>query len=217
MNVSETEHHPRTKRLPLVLILVASLSAGLFGGIWIQRNKASIEDVEATVLEPAAALEKFELTTHSNTPFTNQSLTGKWSFMFFGFTNCPDVCPTTLHTMAQVDRQIMQETNGEEEIQVVFVSVDPERDTPERLAQYVPYFNESFIGVTGKRADINRFTRQLGILHVRVERDGDDDYLVNHSASILLFNPEGQLRALFSAVPHQAAYIIDNFLKIARL
>ena len=215
MNEASTENQPRPKRLRLILIVVVSLSLGLLAGMWQQRARVSVEDIAATVLEPAGALEDFALITHAQTPFTRDSLKGKWSFVFFGYTHCPDVCPTTLHTMTQVEKEIRAAEDIE--TQTIFVSVDPERDSPERLSEYVPYFSEEFVGVTGKRAEINRFTRQLGVLHVRMERDDEENYLVNHSSSILLFNPNGELRALFSEVPHTAEYITENFLKIAQL
>ena len=166
------------------------------------------------MLEPAKNIEDFALTTHLNMPFTLESLQEKWTFLFFGYTHCPDVCPTTLHTMTQVIQKIAE--NGQFNFQVVFVSIDPERDTTERLAQYVPYFDKSFIGVTGKQADLDNLTQQLGILHLRVESEGGGGYLMDHTASILLVDPNGQLRALFSA-PHHAGEIVEDFNKITQL
>ena len=200
----------------MVLILLLALAVGLVAGFWMQRERVTVDDVNATVLEPANSIGNFELITHFGTAFTLDSLKGKWSLLFFGYTNCPDVCPTTLQTLTQVDKQISENTTDDHQMQVVFVSVDPERDTPERLAQYVPYFNQSFIGVTGKQTEINRLTQQLGILHLRVESNDDQNYLVDHTSSILLFNPSGELRALFS-VPHKAKDIADDVLKIAQM
>ena len=216
MNEQAVNNATHIKRLPLVLILLLALAAGLFAGFWVQREQVTIEDIRATVLEPANRIGDFELTTHLGTSFTLDSLKGKWSLLFFGYTNCPDVCPTTLQTLTQVNKQVSENTTGDHQMQVVFVSVDPERDTTERLAQYVPYFEQSFIGVTGKQTEINRLTQQLGILHVRVESDDDQNSLVDHSSSILLFNPSGELRALFS-VPHIAKDIADDVLKITQL
>ena len=216
MNEQTVNNSTPLKRLPLVLILLLALAAGLIAGFWMQRERVTIDDINATVLEPANSIGDFELITHFGTSFTLDSLKGKWSLLFFGYTNCPDVCPTTLQTLTQVDKQISENTTDDHQMQVVFVSVDPERDTPERLAQYVPYFNQSFIGVTGKQTEINRLTQQLGILHLRVESNDDQNYLVDHTSSILLFNPNGELRALFS-VPHKAKDIADDVLKIAQM
>ena len=216
MNEQAVHSSTPIKRLSLVLILLLALGVGLLAGLWVQRGGVTIEDIKATVLEPPNSIGNFELVTHHGTPFTLDSLKGKWSLLFFGYTNCPDVCPTTLQTLTQVDKQIGENTTDDHQMQVVFVSVDPERDSPERLAQYVPYFDQSFIGVTGKQTEINRLTQQLGILHMRVESDDDQNYLVDHSSSILLFNPNGELRALFS-VPHKAKDIAEDVLKITQI
>lgn len=215
MNESKSRQ-PKPHQLMLVAVLVTALGAGLAIGIWIKGSPVSLEDINATVLEPPAALDDFELTTHTGASFSLESLKGKWTFMFFGYTHCPDICPTTLGTLVQMDKLISEQDPGADN-QVVFVSVDPERDTVEKLSQYVPHFDPSYIGVTGNRADINRFTRRLGILHVRAGEEGSKDYLVNHSSSILLFNPAGSLRALFSGVPHDPADLADSFLKILQL
>ena len=215
MNATVKES-PKSRRLLIFAVLITALGAGLAIGAWIQGRSVSLEDINATVLEPPAKLDEFELITHLGSPFTLDSLQGKWTFMFFGYTHCPDICPTTMSTLTQMDK-ILLEQDAEVASQVVFVSVDPERDTIEKLSQYVPYFDPSYIGVTGNRANINRFTRKLGILHIRSGEEGSDDYLVNHSSSILLLNPDGSLRALFSGLPHNAADLADNFLKIVQV
>jgi len=207
---------PKSHRLLVFAVLITALGAGLAIGAWIKGSSISLEDIDATVLEPPGQIEEFNLTSHTGSPFTRESLRGRWTFMFFGYTHCPDVCPTTMGTLTQMDKIVHQQA-PDVKSQVVFVSVDPERDTVEKLAQYVPYFDPAYIGVTGSRADINRFTRKLGILHVRAGEDGSEDYLVNHSSSVLLFNPDGELRALFSGVPHDASELADNFLKIVQV
>ena len=212
----DTTNPRKSGRLVLVAVLVTALGAGLAIGAWIRGNSVSLEDINATVLEPPAMLDEFELTSHTGSPFTAESLQGKWTFMFFGYTHCPDICPATLGTLTQMER-IIDEQGAAAARQVVFVSVDPERDTVDKLSQYVPYFDPSFVGVTGERADINRFTRKLGILHVRAGKDDSENYLVNHSTSILLFDPDGGLRALFSGAPHDPADLADNFRKIVLL
>ena len=216
MNDQAVDNPTYVKRLPLVLILLLALAVGVLAGFWAQKDRVTVDDIKATVLEPANIIEDFELTTHLGTSFTLDSLKGKWSLLFFGYTNCPDVCPTTLQTLTRADEQISANAADEYQLQVVFVSVDPQRDTPERLAQYVPYFNQSFIGVTGTQNEINRFTQQLGILHMRVDSDDNENYLVDHTSSILFFNPNGELRALFS-VPHNAKDIAEDVLRITQL
>ena len=206
----------RTSRAPLIIVLALALGAGLALGFWLQSSRVTTADIKATVLNPPRELTGFDLVTHLGTPFNLDSLKGKWSFVFFGYTNCPDVCPTTLATLAQMDKEINRIKDAGQATQVVFVSVDPERDTPEALSQYVPYFDPAFIGVTGNPADIEALTRQLGILHMRVDEDDSKNYLVDHSASILLFNPRGQLRAHFGA-PHVASEIAQDFGNLLKL
>jgi protein SCO1/2 len=156
---------------------------------------------------------EFQLTDSSGAAFDRERLLGKWSFFFFGYTNCPDICPMTLAMLANTVEQIDQQngTGGRAPYQVVFVSVDPQRDKLERLGSYVSYFNPEFVGVTGEPEAIDSLTSQLGILHANVpDPNNPDNYLVDHSASILLVNPAGELEAVLSA-PHSADVIASDF------
>lgn len=190
--------------------------AALTAGVWLGAVSRSTEkpDVHGTLLDPPRPVSNFQLVDHRGGSFSPASLRGKWSLLFFGYTHCPDICPTTLHTLAQMDGILRKEQPSiRQHTQVVFVSVDPERDSSQRLAEYVPYFNPEFLGVTGDTAAIEGLARELGILHMRVERDEGKSYLVEHSAAILLFDPQGRQRALFSA-PHQAARLAEDLRRI---
>ncbi len=200
----------------IVTAVLFSLAAGAWLGNQVLNRKPALDEISATVLDPPKAVSDFRLTNHRDEPFTLDSLKGKWSFLFFGYTHCPDICPTTLHTLAQMDRILAADPDAHANVQVVFVSIDPRRDTAQQLGKYVPYFNKAFIGVTGPEDEINRLTKQLGILHVRVEQNQGQDYLVDHSASVLLFSPQGALRALFGA-PHAAQRLAADFKKIGQL
>jgi len=215
MDTSESKR-PLTRRILVPALVVAALVAGIWLGNQLFNQKPNLEQISATVLRPPKGIEHFRLINHRNEPFTLDSLKGRWSFVFFGYTHCPDVCPTTMHTLNQMEKLLAGESQANKTTQVVFVSVDPQRDTAEQLAKYVPYFNKAFIGVTGSQDEIDRMTKQLGILHLRVEQKQGQAYLVDHSASILLFDPQGALRALFSA-PHEARRLVDDFLKIRKL
>jgi len=165
-----------------------------------------------TLLPSTRALEPFTLVDDHNRPFTQDSLRGQWSFAFFGYTHCPDVCPAALGMLKHV--QTLLEAAGETPLpRVLFVSVDPERDTPETLASYVAYFHPTFVGVTGKDEELKRLTQQLGIQYGRSPGGSDRDYLVEHSAAIILFNPEGQRQALFGA-PQDPEKIAADFTAI---
>jgi protein SCO1/2 len=173
------------------------------------------EGLAATVLPAPKPLPPFSLVDQDHRPFGPERLRGKWSFLFFGYTHCPDVCPLTLATLRTVHERLTAEPGergGVQNTQFVFVSVDPERDTPEQLKSYVSYFNKSFLGVTGDQVQLQTLTRHLGILYMRVA-GREDHYTVDHSAAILLIDPEARLAALFSA-PHDAEKIASAFLKV---
>lgn len=155
----------------------------------------------------------FTLTRHDLMPFTPDSLRGKWSLMFFGYTHCPDVCPTTLTELAQA-YSLLGEQDALKDIQFVFISVDPERDTPQRLAGYVSYFNEAFVGATGIPDEIKRLTQALGIRYEKAEPT-ETGYVVNHSSAVLLMDPQGRYYARFSA-PHYSEVISQRVLDIRR-
>ncbi len=155
----------------------------------------------AVVKQESKKLADFKLTDHRGEQFDNQRLAGKWSLLFFGYTYCPDVCPTT---MALLNR-LQQEFEGDpvhDQIQVVLVSVDPERDTPEKLAEYVTHFNQDFIGVTGQLDAVFSFARDLNSMFAKAPLDEEGGYLVDHSMSIMLINPDGEQHG-FLRSPHK--------------
>ena len=210
---SEGQVRSRSTVLATVLIVVLALGGGMMAASLLLKPAADFSELSATVFQQPRALQPFELLDHHGADFTNASLAGHWSFLFFGYTHCPDVCPTSMAMLGQVQRNLAKDPNTGELPQVVFFSVDPERDTPELLASFVPYFHDSFIGVTGDADEILKLTRQLGIIYGKVEGSGNDDYLVDHSAAIILFDPEGRFRALFN-VPHQPEYIVTDLQAI---
>lgn len=163
-----------------------------------------IEPLAATVLPESRPLPPFSLVDQDGRPFTNSSLTGRQSVVFFGFTNCPDICPATLQQLA-IARQRLAST-GTAEPDIILVSVDPERDTPEILARYVGRFGAGIRGVTGSVAEISEFTGSLGIFFAK-SGDSENDYSVDHSTAVLVIDKDGQWQAVFSA-PHS----IDNFV-----
>lgn len=139
-------------------------------------------------------LPEFNLMGKDNQPFTLDNFKGYWSYVFFGYTHCPDICPTTLQVMNQTLQQL-----APDEAQGVFISVDPERDTVEKIKAYVEYFNPDMLGVTGDPEAISALARSIGILYQRAENPASkENYLVDHSASILLINPRGELAAVLS-------------------
>jgi len=205
----------RRTALWIVVVAVTAAAVGVLSQHFIHGGPAPLATQRATVLSPPREITEFSLVDQSGQPFTLERLRGKWSFVFFGYTHCPDVCPTTLSALARVDELLRAQPGGHAGVQTVFISVDPQRDTPQKLAQYVPYFNREFIGVTGRQDQIDRLARALGIVHLRTQEDASGGYLVDHTASVLLINPEGKLRALFG-VPHDPKLIAEDFAKIRK-
>jgi protein SCO1/2 len=119
---------------------------------------------------------------------------GKPVLLYFGYTFCPDVCPTT---MAELGRMMRELGDQAEDVQVVMISVDPERDTPERLAEYVHYFHPDFIGLTGTEEQVSQAATPLGIYYAKQEVEGASGYLMDHTATVLLIDKDGSTRMIF--------------------
>jgi protein SCO1/2 len=159
---------------------------------------------------PVAA---FALTDHTGAPFTQERLRGKWSVLFFGYTFCPDICPITLATIRQFD-ELLQEADPEAaaQLQVAMISVDPQRDTPEKLDAYMGYFDADYIGVTGEYINIFNLGRQLNVAFGYTPAE-NGEYLVNHSGEIILINPNGDFLGFFKT-PHDPEKMLRNFRSV---
>jgi len=179
----------------------------------VSLSPEALREAGALVYEAPVTLQGFTLTDHRGQAFTQENLKGRWSLIFFGFTSCPDICPLTLTELSQFYRQL-EEATPETDTQIIMVSVDPARDTTEKLAQYMGSFHEDFVGLNGPYEDIAALARQLYIAHtpppslaqatVAEEHAGHvipaaDDYLIDHSGNILIINPEGRYHGFFDA------------------
>lgn len=214
-----TESRAMKKLQTTVFLLAAIFVAGaaLVGGMYAANTlmaPASLDnrDLGATYLEGGRQVTDFELVDHSGERFANDDLQGQWTLMFFGFTHCPDICPMTLAELSRVHNMLEEEGKGDG-VRTVFVTVDPERDTPERLEAYVTNFRDDFRGVTGPLNEIDVLARDMGIAHIRHDEDGDTDYMVDHGASVLLVNPDGRFQAMFGS-PHRAPEIAEDLKTI---
>lgn len=144
----------------------------------------------------------FELIDHNNQPFTKANLQGHWSIVFFGYTTCPDVCPTTLAALRQFHDLLRNEdAEAAANLQVVFVSVDPMRDTPDKIAAYVKYFGEDYVGATGEYINIFNLARQLNVAFGYLPGKTEQEYEVTHSGEMALINPEGDFHGFFKSPP----------------
>ncbi len=208
---------PATPLGRTLLILLVALGATLAGAVaarwWLEQRAAPPETQSAAVYREPRALPEFALVAHDGSRFDAEDLRGRWTVLFFGFTNCPDVCPATLAQLAAVRRRLA-DLPADQQPRVVMVSVDPKRDTPERLARYVPYFDPSFVGVTGTPEAVEGLTKRMGVaVHVGPERDGV--YTVDHTAALFLVGPDARLAAVFPT-PHVADTIAADYRAIVR-
>lgn len=138
----------------------------------------------------------FTLTNHHNQAMTNADLTGQWTLAFVGYTYCPDICPTTLAALNQAYPKIIA-TADQQPIKVWFLSVDPKRDTIARLAEYVGFFNPAFIGATAEHKQLYPLVRSMGMMYSMSQSTDDPNYLVDHSGSVVVINPLGQVIGRF--------------------
>ena len=199
--VAVTDNRDRNIKLTVagLLLLIGVIVAGFVYQVQKPRvmTSSELKINGAFMFDTPRALPEFELVDHRGEAFTAASLEGQWTLVFFGFTYCPDICPTTMAFLAR----FMGELEGlpeHNDTRVVMVSVDPARDTPERLAEYVPYFDPGFTGVTGEFLDIHRFATALNTPFRKVPGE-DDNYLVDHSANVVLINPRGDYHGFFKA------------------
>jgi protein SCO1/2 len=192
------------KNFIIAIILGTALAAGVF--VATRMNKP-VELDTAFVLPLTTALPDFSLLDQSGAAVNADSFRGQWDLVFFGFTNCPDICPTTLQVLASAKRELT-DAGVTTLPRIVLVSVDPERDTPDVLGQYVDYFGEGNLGITGELEEIKKLTAGLGIYFEKAAT-ADDNYSVDHSAAVLVINPDGEFSALFSAPHVVASYVHD--------
>lgn len=151
----------------------------------------------------------FSLIDHDNNPYGPADLRGKWSLLFFGFTHCPDICPVTLAVMDNAYSRL----DPARDVQFAFVTVDPDRDTPERMQQYLTAFNPEFVGLGGSTEQIAGLTKQIGLPYFLDKTESREDYLVDHGASLFMMDPQGRLVGIFSA-PHEARDVAGRFNRI---
>jgi protein SCO1 len=204
----------------LVLLGVAVVAGGV--GVltaYISRINAPSQTGETLYIDAkhphGVAMPSFKLQTANGGVFDNADLRKRWTFMFFGYTHCPDVCPLTLGRLAVVMGDL-KKAHRAGDLQVLFTSVDPQRDTPTKVAAYAAYFDPRFVGATASPAEIKRLTGELGIYFKR-EPDPFDakNYLIQHSASILIVAPNGHLVARLEP-PHYPKLIESELKEIRR-
>ncbi len=201
-------------------ILILILAVAVVGAaLWLRPGEEpqAVPPELMGVLRPQPkALAPFSLVDQHGQPFGLDGLKGKTSLLFFGFSHCPEICPTTLTTLAAVKRELAKTPGAIDDLQVILVTVDPERDTPEVLAEYIRNFDPAFIALTGDKPEIDSLGKQFGAGYVREEGEAAGEYVFSHTSSIFLVDPEARLIAAFPP-PHEAATIAEQFRLIQRL
>ena len=199
-----------------LFILVAIVAIG--SGLIVQSSKsppAGLPEFKKAILLPSTKpLIDADFIDHNGNEFGIEQFKGKWSILFFGFTNCPDVCPTTMQTLKQVKAKVKQ-AGMWHNYRVIMVSVDPERDTTERLANYVPYFDPEFVGISGPVEATTSFAKNVGILFFKGDEAANGGYDVDHGAALILVNPEGEYAGVITA-PHIETTISEDLIALAR-
>ena len=189
-----------------------AIAIGIAAGLWHRAAPQASIEIGGYVLPTPKPLGRFDLVDDRDAKITAQDFAGHWSFIYFGYTYCPDVCPLTLVELAEVRKKLVERTPAAP-VSVYFVSVDPQRDSPQRLHEYVTYFDPTFHGLTGDVADITALANAAGAVFFVPPGQDAKTYLVSHSSSIALLEPSGGLRAVFTA-PHDAEQVAADFTKI---
>lgn len=169
--------------------------------------------IDGVVLKKPRVISEFELTDDSSHAFTRHQLDGHWSLVFFGFSHCGYVCPTTLSAMNKMYAQLQAKLPANLLPEVIMISVDPERDSVERMHEYVHSFNPHFIGLRGSLQQTHILAQEMSVVFSKVKSQSQNNYMVNHSAEVMLLDPNGNLRAFFS-YPHEPAQMVRDYTAI---
>jgi len=200
-------------------IIISVVAALAIGAGWLvgQQQRTATQPPElshGTMFPEPRNIKPFQLIDQDGTQFSLERFRDHWTFVYLGYTFCPDVCPATLAELGRVNKALRQDSSNQD-VQYLFVSVDPNRDTPARLKQYVGYFGEDFLGATGDSESLEKFASSIGQLFKVPAQPEDDNYLVDHSSVVALFDPSARLYAVFNS-PHGADQIEADFRSIRK-
>lgn len=226
-NVSSQPFQEPHGRVLLGLITLLAIGTLSLSGWWLNTGRGG-PDIDETVLKPMprpVKLPEARLRTTAGEPFGRAAFTGQWTLLYFGYTSCPDVCPIELGALRQARRLLDdQAPDLSAETRTVFVSLDPERDSPDRLRAFTDYFDPRIIGVTGDPVELRLLAEPLGVGWSKRasryagsdDREGTDgDYLVDHTTVILLIDPQARLQAVFPT-PHNPQVMVNAYRKFHR-
>ena len=157
-------------------------------------------------------ISKVNLIDHNGQPFKNTTLKNKPSLLFFGFTNCPEICPTTLADLSQITKEV---TSNDDSINIIFVTLDPKRDNEEHLKDYIQYFDGNIVGVTGNKIEIKKFADNWGVFYETIKTT-NSNYTLNHTATVFMIDALGNFRGTIAWGENESSIIqkINNLRKI---
>jgi len=199
-----------------ILVIVLLVTTAVLAIPFLTKPKTIPQELLAVLRPNPVDLQQFTFIDQDNKSFTLNNLKDKNSLLFFGYMSCPDICPTTLTTMNMMLNKLTTQSSTYPLPQVIFISVDPARDNPDKIAEYMSYFNKSFIGLTGSKHEIDQFTKQFGAGYMMDKSSSTENYLVNHTSSIFMVNSKLQLVASFSP-PHNADTLVSQYKLIVDL
>ncbi len=188
---------PPPRQLPITLFVVAAffVAAGLWLGQRYFQTPPAPQLRNAVLYPTPRDIADFKLTRVNGQPLTLDDWRGRWTIVYFGYASCPDVCPTTLATFKSAWNELKREQNNSD-VRFDFISVDPQRDTPEILGKYVAFFSPDFVAATGSDDELTGLTRNLGLIYSR-STDAKGNIEVDHSGSAVIIDPKGQLLGMF--------------------
>lgn len=207
--------HPIRRAMFALLALAASATAVLVTGCGRQPEAPlaawgrAPDQVRAVLWPEPRPLPDFVLTTQHGQRFGLAELRGQWGFLFFGYLNCPDVCPVTLHALRAFRRLLLEQDSEAAGYRIVFVSVDPERDTAARIGPYLAHFDADFIGLSGAPEELRRFADALAVRYAAVT-DVDGLVAIDHTSSVMIVDPAGQVVGALPP-PHQPERMVASF------
>lgn len=202
-------------RRALYLLIAASLFVVVgklgFDGYHKWQQKAAPININGTILKKPLNLPSFNLKTNNETNFDDTKLQNQWSLIFFGYTACPDICPTTLSTLNKM-YSLLEDMPKQQKPTIIFVSIDSEKDQDNQANKYARYFNNNFIGLTGNKSQLENITKILGVVYqkVNVGNNQEASYVFDHSSTIYVVNPRAQIQAVLSS-PHKAEELAKDY------
>ena len=201
--------------LRLGLIAIVAFVLGLVAARWLLAPHAVPAPVtdNATILQPPRVIDALDLLDADGRPFTAASLRDHWTVVFFGFTHCPDVCPTTLTVMSQMKKQLA-DLPATQQPRVMLFTVDPERDTPERLREYVRFFDPSFGAATGTAEGVRQAAAAFAVPFAKVTLP-QGGYTMDHGAGVFFVGPDGAVQA-YSSPPLRAESLARDFRRLVQ-